>query len=68
MARAVAEVLDRLNQMREQEGRSIEHELRERMAHLRDAVKTVQLYRRTVLQSYVERLQSRLAGIARFQR
>ena len=59
MAR-VSEVLDRLNQMREQEGRSIEQELRERMAHLREAVKTVQLHRRAVLQSYVERLQSRL--------
>jgi uncharacterized protein (TIGR00255 family) len=59
MAR-VGEALDRLNRMREQEGRSIEQELRERMAHLRKAVKTVQLHRHTVLQSYVERLQSRL--------
>ncbi len=59
MAR-VGEALDRLNEMREQEGRSIEQELRERMAHLREAVKTVQLHRRTVLQNYVERLQSRL--------
>jgi uncharacterized protein (TIGR00255 family) len=59
MAR-VGEALDRLNQMREQEGASIERELRERMEHLREAVKTVQLHRRTVLQSYVERLQSRL--------
>jgi uncharacterized protein (TIGR00255 family) len=56
----VGEALDRLNQMREQEGRSIERELRQRMAHLREAVTTVQLYRRTVLHSYVERLQSRL--------
>ena len=46
--------------MREQEGRSIERELRERMAHLREAVKIVQQHRRTMLQSYVERLQSRL--------
>jgi uncharacterized protein (TIGR00255 family) len=59
MAR-VGEALDRLNQMREQEGRSIENELRERMSHLREAVRTVQLHRRTVLQSYVERLQTRL--------
>jgi uncharacterized protein (TIGR00255 family) len=59
MARA-GEVLDRLNQMREQEGGGIERELRQRMEHLREAVKTVQLHRRTVLQSYVERLQSRL--------
>jgi uncharacterized protein (TIGR00255 family) len=56
----VGEALDRLNQMREQEGRGIERELRQRMTHLREAVTTVQLHRRTVLQSYVERLQSRL--------
>ncbi len=56
----VGEALDRLNQMREQEGRSIEHELRQRMVHLGEAVKTVQTHRRTVLQSYVERLQTRL--------
>jgi len=56
----VGEVLDRLNEMREQEGRSIERELRERMAHLLDAVRTVQHHRRTVLQSYLERLQARL--------
>jgi uncharacterized protein (TIGR00255 family) len=59
MAR-VGEAIDQLNQMREQEGRSIEQELRQRMAHLREAVQTVQLHRRTVLQSYLERLQSRL--------
>jgi len=56
----VGEALDRLNQMREQEGRSIEQELRQRMGHLREAVKTVQVHRLKVLQSYVERLQSRL--------
>jgi uncharacterized protein (TIGR00255 family) len=59
MAR-VGEVLDRLNLMREQEGRSIERELRQRMAHLGEAVKTVQVHRRTVLHSYVEKLQTRL--------
>jgi uncharacterized protein (TIGR00255 family) len=59
MAR-VEEVLNNLNQMREQEGLSIEHELRQRMTHLREAVKTVQLHRRTSLQSYLERLQLRL--------
>jgi len=56
----VGEVLDRLNQMREQEGRSIERELRERMAHLREAVNVVQEHRRTMLHSYLERLQGRL--------
>jgi uncharacterized protein (TIGR00255 family) len=59
MAR-VGDALERLNQMREQEGRSIERELRQRMAHLDEAVKVVQIHRRTVLHSYVEKLQARL--------
>ena len=42
----VGDALDRLNEMREQEGRSIGHELRQRMGQLREAVKTVQLHRR----------------------
>jgi uncharacterized protein (TIGR00255 family) len=56
----VGEALDRLNQMREQEGRSIERELRERMEHLREAANVVQNHRRAMLQSYTERLQARL--------
>jgi uncharacterized protein (TIGR00255 family) len=59
MAR-IGEALDRLNQMREQEGCSIERELRQRMAHLGEAVNTVQVHRRTVLHNYVEKLQARL--------
>jgi uncharacterized protein (TIGR00255 family) len=56
----VNEVLDRLNQMREEEGRGIVRELRERMAHLAEAAKAVQQHRRSVLHNYTERLQSRL--------
>ena len=56
----VSEVLDRLNQMREEEGRGIVRELRDRMAHLVEAGKSVQQHRRAVLQNYMERLQSRL--------
>jgi uncharacterized protein (TIGR00255 family) len=56
----VDEALERLNQMREEEGRSIERELRQRMAHLAEAAKNVQQHRRAVLQTYVERLQSRI--------
>lgn len=56
----VAEALDRLNQMREEEGRGIVRELRERMAHLSEAAKSVQQHRRAVLQNYTERLNSRL--------
>jgi uncharacterized protein (TIGR00255 family) len=62
MSRA-GEVLDRLNQMREEEGRGIERELRQRMTHLGEAVKTVQIHRGAALQSYVERLQTRLVEL-----
>jgi uncharacterized protein (TIGR00255 family) len=56
----VGEALDRLNQMREEEGRGIVRELRERMAHLAEAAKLVQQHRRAVLHNYTERLHSRL--------
>jgi uncharacterized protein (TIGR00255 family) len=56
----VGEALQRLNQMRDEEGKGIERELRERMAHLAEAGKSVQQHRRTVLQNYTERLQSRI--------
>jgi len=54
------EALDRLNQMREEEGRGIVRELRERMIHLAQAAKNVQQHRRAVLHNYTERLTSRL--------
>jgi uncharacterized protein (TIGR00255 family) len=56
----VGEALDRLNQMREEEGRGIVRELRDRMAHLAEAAKVVQQHRRAVLHNYTERLHSRL--------
>jgi uncharacterized protein (TIGR00255 family) len=56
----VDEALDRLNQMREEEGRSVAHELRQRMENLEEAGKSVQTHRRAVLQNYTERLQTRL--------
>ena len=59
MTRA-GEALDRLNTMREEEGRGIERELRQRMAHLAEAGKSVQQHRSAVLQNYVERLRSRI--------
>jgi len=59
MAKA-GEVIDRLNQMREEEGRGIVRELRQRMIHLQEAVQSVQQHRRAVLHNYTERLQSRL--------
>ena len=56
----IGEALDRLNQMREEEGRGIARELRDRMAHLAEASKSVHQHRRAILQNYSERLQSRL--------
>ena len=56
----VGDALDRLNQMREEEGRGIARELRDRMLHLSEASKSVHQHRRAILQNYAERLQSRL--------
>jgi uncharacterized protein (TIGR00255 family) len=52
--------LQKLNQMREEEGRSIERELRQRMAHVQQAQEGIEKHRRAVLRTYSERLQSRL--------
>jgi uncharacterized protein (TIGR00255 family) len=56
----VVDALERLNQMREEEGRSIERELRQRMTHLVEAARSVQTHRRSLLQNYTDRLQSRI--------
>jgi uncharacterized protein (TIGR00255 family) len=56
----VSEATERLNQMREEEGRGISRELRDRMAHLSEASKIVHQHRSAILQNYSERLQSRL--------
>lgn len=56
----VEELLDRLNQMRDEEGRGIEKELRERMTGLRKASHGVEGHRRAVIQAYVEKLQARM--------
>jgi uncharacterized protein (TIGR00255 family) len=56
----VGDALHRLNQMREEEGRAMERELRDRMAHLKSACQEVQKHRETVLKTYAERLRSRM--------
>jgi uncharacterized protein (TIGR00255 family) len=56
----VGDALHRLNQMREEEGRAMERELRDRMAHLESACQEVQKHRETVLKTYAERLRSRM--------
>jgi uncharacterized protein (TIGR00255 family) len=62
MAR-VEEALSKLNQMREEEGRSIDTELRARMAGLEKAAAGVEAHRSMILRSYAERLQSRLTEL-----
>jgi len=56
----VEEALALLNRMREEEGRGIERELRERMKHLRAAASAVETHRSAILRAYSERLQSRM--------
>jgi uncharacterized protein (TIGR00255 family) len=62
MARS-EEALTLLNEMREQEGRSIDTELRARMANLEKAAKGVEVHRSTVLRTYSDRLQSRMLEV-----
>jgi uncharacterized protein (TIGR00255 family) len=55
-----AEALQSLDRMRVEEGRGIDRELRERMAHIQQANKKVEQRRQAVLQSYLEKLTSRM--------
>jgi uncharacterized protein (TIGR00255 family) len=52
--------LSKLNQMREEEGRSIELDLRQRMTHVREAGEGIEKHRHAMLRTYSERLRSRL--------
>ena len=54
------ELLDRLNQMREEEGRSAENELRQCMSHLRGAQQEVEKYRQAALRAYADKLRTRM--------
>jgi len=56
----IEEALHRLNQMREEEGRGIERELRERMEHIQKASSGVERHRQPILQNYVEKLRGRM--------
>jgi uncharacterized protein (TIGR00255 family) len=59
----VEDALSKLNEMREQEGRSISTELRTRMVNLEKAAAGVEAHRSTILRSYSERLQSRMLEV-----
>jgi uncharacterized protein (TIGR00255 family) len=54
------EALLQLNHMRAEEGRGMDRELRERMAHIQAACKEVRKYRELVLKTYSERLKTRM--------
>jgi uncharacterized protein (TIGR00255 family) len=54
------EALTALNRMREEEGRGITQELRERMQHIRAAGTAVEKHRNAVLQTYLDKLRGRM--------
>jgi uncharacterized protein (TIGR00255 family) len=56
----VDEALKQLNAMREEEGRGIERELRQRMSQLKKTGEGVLRHRQSVLQTYTEKLKNRL--------
>ena len=56
----VEEAIDRINEMRAEEGRGIERELRDRMKRLRTATEEVGRLRGAVLHAHLEKLQTRM--------
>jgi len=56
----IDEGLEALNRMREEEGRGIERELRQRMGHIQHAGTGVEQHRHAILHTYVEKLRSRM--------
>ena len=54
------EALQRLNEMREEEGRGIDRELRERMAAVKQAAEKIGGYRQAVQRMYFEKLNARM--------
>ena len=64
---SVNDALSRLNQMREEEGRGIEKELRERMHQLTTASHGVEKFRQAILRSYVDKLQARIQELMGIQ-
>lgn len=54
------QAIEQLNRVREEEGRTMDRELRERMENIRKACASVSAYRDAVLKNYSERLQTRI--------
>jgi len=60
VAAALEKAIERLNHMREEEGRGAGAELRERMHHLSKATNEVELLRHKVLKAYHEKIHGRM--------
>jgi uncharacterized protein (TIGR00255 family) len=60
MASALEQAIERLNHMREEEGRGAASELRERMEHLSRATQEVESLRYKVLKAYHEKVHGRM--------
>ena len=58
--KAVEGALQKLNQMREEEGKGIDKELRTRLDHIQKAAAGIEKHRKAILQTYAEKLKSRL--------
>jgi uncharacterized protein (TIGR00255 family) len=56
----ITDILDRLNEMRAEEGRGMERELRERMSRLRSGAAEVEKLRGGMLHAHLERLRVRI--------
>jgi uncharacterized protein (TIGR00255 family) len=54
------EAIRQLNEMRAEEGRSIAREFRERLRCLQSTIQQLEGYRATVMQAYLERIQTRM--------
>jgi uncharacterized protein (TIGR00255 family) len=57
------EAIGRLNEMRAEEGRSIERELRELLGRVQSAVSEVEKHRDAVLHAYMEKIHSRMQDL-----
>jgi uncharacterized protein (TIGR00255 family) len=58
--KGLEEALHRLNGMREEEGRGLERELRDRMEHLRKSARVVEQHRQAVVKAYLVKLETRM--------
>jgi uncharacterized protein (TIGR00255 family) len=56
----IDQALEALNRMRDEEGRGIERELRQRMQHIQNAGTGVEQHRHAILHTYVEKLRTRM--------